>query len=420
MGARLSGAPDWIVCQLGAREHYVLARALHERGRLAALVTDIWSRPGTIAAKLPGGIGRRVRERHVTGLDDARVEDFTAAALVYEARQRLARAPAMGWPTILQRNAWFQRQAVSRLTGSGLLRGKPVVFAYSYAALDILRAAKDAGCMTVLGQIDPAISEENIVAAATGAHPELQVDWQRAPASYWAAWREECDLADRIVVNSPWARDGLIAAGITADKLRIVPLAYEGAVRGETRIYPTTFDAARPLRLLFLGSLIIRKGIAELIAATRLLRDAPIEFHLVGPTDIIFPEDVLANPKVALHGPAARGAVNAYYAGADAFILPSLSDGFGLTMLEAMAHRLPVIASRQCGNVIEHGRNGILLDEVSGEAIAIALRALVADPASLADMSRAAITKVAECKPAAVVELLLCETGRGVRAESHE
>lgn len=402
-------APEsgWVVCQLGAREHYVLARALHRRGQLAALVTDIWARPDTIGARLPGGIGRRIGERHAVGLDDARVEDLTVAALAYEARQRIRRMPPMSWPTIMQRNAWFQHHAVARLTRSGLLSAKPAVFAYSYAALGILRAAKKAGCVTVLGQIDPAITEEDIVAAATGEHPELQASWQRAPASYWSSWREECAVADRIVVNSRWARDGLIAAGIAADKLRVVPLAYEGAARDAVRTYPAAFDGARPLRLLFLGSLIIRKGIAELIDATRLLRDAPVEFHLVGPTDIAFPDDVVGNPKVVLHGAASRGTVDAHYASADAFILPSLSDGFGLTMLEAMAHGLPVIASRHCGDVVNDGLDGLLLDEVSGEAIVAAVSRLLADPAQLGRMSRAARERVAAFRPSAICDALI-------------
>ncbi|MDB5711492.1 MAG: group 1 glycosyl transferase [Sphingomonas bacterium] len=401
----------WVVCQLGAREHYVLARALHERGRLSALVTDIWSRPGSIAARLPGGIGRRVGERYAEGLDDARVEDITTAALIYEARQRIARAPLMGWPTIMRRNAWFQRRAVARLTQSGVLRAKPVVFAYSYAARDILRVAKEAGCLTVLGQIDPAITEEDIVAAATAAHPELQADWQRAPESYWSAWRQECAVADCIIVNSSWARDGLVAAGVAADKLRVVPLAYDGAARDASRTYPALFDAARPLRLLFLGSLIVRKGIAALIAATRLLRDAPVEFHLVGQTDIAFPDDVVANPRVIRHGPASRGTVNAHYAQADAFILPSLSDGFGLTMLEAMAFGLPVIASRHCGDVVSDGVDGILLDDVSGAGIAAAVTRLLAEPARLPAMSRAARERVAAFRPSTICDELIEAAG---------
>jgi glycosyltransferase involved in cell wall biosynthesis len=208
-------------------------------------------------------------------------------------------------------------------------------------------------------------------------------------------------------VNSPWARDGLIAAGIAGDKLRVVPLAYEGAARDGARSYPAAFDDARPLRLLFLGSLIIRKGIAELIAATRLLRDAPVEFHLVGPTDIVFPDDVVANPKVVLRGPASRGAVDAHYAGADAFILPSLSDGFGLTMLEAMAHGLPVIASRHCGDAVTDGVEGVLLDTVSGATIAAAITRLLADPARLPAMSRAARERVAAFRPSAICDKLL-------------
>ena len=231
--------------------------------------------------------------------------------------------------------------------------------------------------------------------------------WKRAPAAYWSRWREEIAVADHVVVNSRWAWDGLVEAGVDPTKLVVVPLAYEGERKAVARDYPDRFSAERPLRVLFLGSLVIRKGIAELLEAAKLLADAPVEFHLVGREAIAFPDSAAANPKIIRHGAAVRGDVSAHYAAADVFILPSLSDGFGLTQIEAQAHGLPVIASRRCGEVVRDGENGLLLDEVSGRGIAAALRRYLDDPGALALHSSRATANLDRFAPAVVIDHLI-------------
>lgn len=57
----------------------------------------------------------------------------------------------------------------------------------------------------------------------------------------------------------------------------------------------------------------------------------------------------------------------------DVFLFPTLSDGFGLTQLGALGHGLPVIASTQPGHVVEDHVSGLVLSEVSPEAIADAI-----------------------------------------------
>ena len=399
-------AGGWIVCQRGAREHYVLARGLHAQGRLDALVTDIWAEPGSLAAGLPATVGKRVRDRFACGLGNARVEHFTVAALILELRDRVRRVDADSWPALMTRNHWFQEQVVKRLRARRLFERKPTVFAYSYAALEILRAAKAAGCATVLGQIDPAIAEEDVVADAVVRQSALKPSWERTPARYWELWREECTVADRIVVNSAWSRQGLVAAGIDAAKIAVVPLAYGGPTDTPPRAWPERFTVERPLRVLFLGSLVVRKGIGALFDAARLLADAPVEFHLVGASGIVFPDDILANPRVVRHGPAARGAVAAHYADADVFILPTLSDGFGLTQIEAQAHGLPVIASRACGDVVTDGVDGFLLEAVAGEAIAATLRRYLARPSLVAQHASAAAISLPRFTPETVAAQL--------------
>jgi glycosyltransferase involved in cell wall biosynthesis len=123
--------------------------------------------------------------------------------------------------------------------------------------------------------------------------------------------------------------------------------------------------------------------------AVEIMRGAPVEFWFVGPEQIPLPENLRRNPQVSWHGPVARGAAADFYRRADVFLFPTLSDGFGLTQLEAQAWKLPVIASRCCGEVVEHERNGLLLDEPSATNIAAALQRLLAEPGLLKRLSAA-------------------------------
>lgn len=77
-----------------------------------------------------------------------------------------------------------------------------------------------------------------------------------------------------------------------------------------------------------------------------------------------------------------RSDVAALLPGADVFMLSSLSEGISLTVLEAMAARLPVAATAVGGNVelIEHGRNGLLSPRQDSEALAKNLVLLLHDP----------------------------------------
>jgi len=68
-----------------------------------------------------------------------------------------------------------------------------------------------------------------------------------------------------------------------------------------------------------------------------------------------------------------------------------LPDGAGLTRLEAIAHRLPVIASWQCGEVVIDRVNGLLLEEPTTAAIEEALQFCLQNPDQLAQFSENAM-----------------------------
>jgi glycosyltransferase involved in cell wall biosynthesis len=372
---------SWICCQLGAREHYAVPRALKLGGLLEELITDLWIRPGTILHSWK----KHLNGRFHPALVAARVVAPNIPALTFELKASLAREN--GWNLISRRNQWFQRQAVDQLTRDH--NGDHTVFAYSYAAKDIFKFARARGWRTVLGQIDPGPAEERIVSGLQKTSPIQHTHWEPAPKVYWENWRDECSLADQIVVNSEWSRDALVGEGIAADKIRVIPLAYETATDTKSfhRHYPRAFSAERPLRVLFLGQINLRKGVAQLLEAVKLLSDEHVEFWFVGPVQIRVPQELRLHPKVRWFGVAPRVTVESYYRDADVFILPTLSDGFGLTQLEAQAWKLPVIASRYCGEVVRDGFNGVVLEEVSGRAIAEVIQGFLRSPEQLSAMS---------------------------------
>ncbi len=180
------------------------------------------------------------------------------------------------------------------------------------------------------------------------------------------------------------------------EKLTLIPLAYEASEVGDqkseirqVRSYPARFTQDRPMRVLFLGQVNLRKGVARLLQAAQILRDEPVEFWMVGPVQIANAETAADNARVKWFGPVTRKETAEKYRAADVFILPTLSDGFAITQLEAQAYGLPVISSKCCGGVVENGRNGIILEEPSAECIAAAIRDCVADPNRLRTLAAA-------------------------------
>jgi glycosyltransferase involved in cell wall biosynthesis len=262
------------------------------------------------------------------------------------------------------------------------------VFAYSYAAADLFRYAKSRGWQTVLGQIDPGPFEEDIVKDQHTQTSGYKSDWLPAPSSYWKSWREECALADRIVVNSSWCKRALETSGVEPRKIREAPLAYESDLITVPfdRKYPSRFSRQRPLKVLFLGQVIVRKGVVPLFEAAKLLQNEPIEFWLVGPVGVRATRGALSK-NVHMTGPASRNTVSKYYQMADVFLLPTFSDGFGLTQLEAQAWKLPIIASKFCGEVVRNGKTGIVLDTITPEAIAESILECMKNPGRLQEFS---------------------------------
>jgi glycosyltransferase involved in cell wall biosynthesis len=352
------------VLQIGAREHYAIARALHQLGNLQALLTDCWMPPTSLITRLPRT--KRLAGRWHSELEYATVLSPSHGTLLHEVRSRLNPFVRHGRSTHA-RNQHFQIWASRTL--AEITPAPRSIFSYSYAALKPFQIAEAQGCHKILGQIDCGPAEDQVVAEEQLRYPHLLTSWSPEPSSYWDQWHREISLAEHIVVNSSWSYDCMIKEGVPKHKLIILPLVYQPDPQAGKITSRKPQHSSDVFRLLYLGTIGLRKGIARLLDAMRILHGQPVVLTMAGPSELD-PTIWAGFSNVHWIGPLPRTTVSAAYASADAMILPSLSDGFAITQLESLANQTPVIASRNCGKVVEHGVNGWLLANLEPETIA--------------------------------------------------
>ncbi len=339
--------------------------------------------------QLFGGRGRAALAARAEGIPDGLVHAFPFRSLLWKWRVRRLAAQGRSHEAYVQTDAAFAA-AVARL----VLPSHEVFFGYSYASLEMLAAEKKRGVLTVLDQIDPGAAEFQLVAEEMARFPELAGPPPEFPAAYYERNRREWALADRIVVNSEWSREALVQEGVAPEKLVVIPLAFETKVekqKTENRnLQPSTLNSqlsTAPLQVLWLGQVNIRKGIHYLMEAARKLEREKVQFDVVGPVGIL-PAAVASAPRnVTFHGPVSRDRAAEWYRKADVFVLPTLSDGFALTQLEAMSHGLPVIVTPNCGRVVEDGETGFIIPPRDPKALADAIVKFVHNRNLLTEMS---------------------------------
>ena len=339
-------------------------------------------------------------------LSAAPVFSWKWRALVWEAglRHRSRRpGPAGPYGGFIEVGRHFSvrvRQALGRRKDLG---PDSVFFAYDTGALEALEWCRHRGIRTVLNQMDPGRVEVNLVREEEKSWPGWQAETVEVPEEYFQRREQEWALADRVMVNSEFCRDALVKQGVTPHKVVVVPLCYQAAKANTANGNQLPVRAAadgkssRPcLRVLWLGQVILRKGIQYLLAAAKQLENENIQFDVVGPLGISQSAMAAAPRNVIFHGRATRDQAGGWYRRANLFVLPTLSDGFAITQLEAMSHGLPVIATPCCGAVVSHGVDGFVVPPRDAEALAATLRLYLQDSKLLADHQSAAFAKAGQ------------------------
>lgn len=356
------------VSHSGKQHAYRHAYSLQSLGCLDRFVTSTYYFPERWPDQLVSGIGRVDRflqKRRLSTLEPGHVVrnlKFELPEIYYRNIRRNYRAAELA---MFSRDARFDHWVAQRYAALS-----PVFWGFQGSCLESLqtaaRAGKTAVCEFATAHVTAA---SRILQEEAERHPE----WAGTISNYhfpdWYRERLEAEphAADFCIAASSFTQRSLEEVGIPSDRIRLLPLGCD--------VSQFTFaerNTDGPLKVLFVGGIGQRKGIKYLLEAVAGLNSSQLQLSLLGP----MPADQTPlenwSKWYEYAGRTDQAGVVRAMQQADLLVLPSVFEGFGLVIVEAMATGLPVIAStHSCGpEVIREGTDGFVLapDDVTGLA----------------------------------------------------
>ncbi len=194
-------------------------------------------------------------------------------------------------------------------------------------------------------------------------------------------------FVDRVIAISSDVKQSLVRTGVREGHIEVIPDAIDAGYYDPSHIAPVSHLADRRPVIGTVGNANKQKGHQHFISAIpMILKRYPDAYFVdVGvnerDTELVGLADGLGiRDRIVFAG--FQQDVRPFLAAMDVFVFPSLVEGLGTSLLEAMAMQKPVVVSRTGGmlDVIEHNGNGVFVEPGSGNAIAEAVCALLGDP----------------------------------------
>ncbi len=202
---------------------------------------------------------------------------------------------------------------------------------------------------------------------------------------------EEVKKADYHIVASTYSTQALVFEGISPDYIFKIPYGVdENKFVGKDRSYTSDF-----LNVLFIGEVNQRKGINQILQVAKHIHDQGFNFNIVGGGFETAPiEYSKYNDCVNFLGRVSFETLLCQLKDNHVFLFPTMGEGFGLVLLEAMAAGLPVITTPNCAgyDIVKDGVNGFIVPVGDENAIEEKLIWMKEHPCELKCMSENAIS----------------------------
>jgi glycosyltransferase involved in cell wall biosynthesis len=362
------------VVHSGARDAYQLAVALSEAGMLELLVTDLfwpvdrpWAR--IVASILPNYLRTLLLQRSHPQLPGTEVRMCASSGLLTLILDKLPKVPS-AMRRKVTRNA---DATLGRTAGKYADRRNAGLISYSYYGYDAFQSYSQPA---ILFQLHPhPISVRRILAEELDANPDcaesLRQEWELSlPEEDFQHLVSESQMASHILVASSFTKRTLIENGTAPSAVSVIPYGVDTDrfVPSPSRRSPSSAK----LQLLFVGRINQRKGIKYLLEAMRLLHSRDVHLTVCGRVvdglELFrsFAGQVDVRPSVS-----AAELITAYQS-ADMFVFPSVAEGFGQVLLEALSCGLPILSttSTAAPDLIEDGVQGFIVEPRRPDLIA--------------------------------------------------
>ncbi len=239
-------------------------------------------------------------------------------------------------------------------------------------SLETARKIKKEGKLFILDNPCPYIQfQENLMEEEAN---NLDKKFVKCSKNYFDRFIKEYELADKIIVPSEYTYNSFIKYNFPKEKLFKIPLI------GRMKLLDSKEIDARKkkdkiFRVGFIGGNPLRKGLIYLLKAWDMLNLKNAELVIKSPEKEIRKSPVIDKYLNKLKNIRFVGYYNDlsdFYLDLDLFCFPSIDDGFGMVVIEAMSHKIPVITTKNVGSseYIKNGKSGFVLPIREPEAIA--------------------------------------------------
>lgn len=356
---------------VGKFHTFDLARQLHARGALAGIYT------GYPRFKLKN-----------EGLPAELVHTFPWLKTPYMAmkwRAKLPRSWVSSWEVLMAKTMehWIAKTLIPcdvfvGLSGSGLKAGlKQQSKGGKYVC--------DRGSCHIQMQNELLLQEHE-----TWGMPYQGIDNRQIHAEL-----NEYEAADLITIPSTFAYQTFIKKGFSSQKLALLPYGVD-----LSRFHPEGVPSSQTFDVLFVGGMSLQKGIPYLLQAFGKLSHPKKRLRLIGAIS-----DVLINrmkvlglwhSQVELVGHVPQHILKEYMSSSHVLVLPSIQDGFGMVMAQAMACGCPVVASENTGacDLFSDGQEGFIVPIRQVDTLTQRLQTLADNPTLRQYMAGNALIRV--------------------------
>lgn len=192
---------------------------------------------------------------------------------------------------------------------------------------------------------------------------------------WYYTYKRELELADFILCGSDFVKESCLYLGVGEEKLKVIP--YGANLKKFVPLYMPPDKPKMPFKIAFIGNVSYRKGADVLLRAWQKLSTKydNIELHFFGNLQIDISAYTLRN--VFFHGFVTQAELIKNLSFCHVSILPTFFEGSSYAIYQSMALGLAVITTENCGSIIKHLDNGMIIKYGSEQQISEALTQLI-------------------------------------------
>ncbi len=271
-----------------------------------------------------------------------------------------------------------------------------------------LKRAKELGAITLVERACPHIDEQEELISNEKSRL-LKNNVPVESNKIHDRMKREYEIADYIVVPSEYSRKSFIKRGIDSTKLITIPICNEKNIILDKKSKSCDF-----FTVLCVGGNFYRKGIIYLLQAWKELGLGNANLIIRGSIPGAFRHLSSVSNVEVISRHLSDWEMNILYNQATIFVLPSIDDGFGMAVIEAMRAGLPVIITQNVGaaEILEERREGFIVPIRNVESLKERILFFYNNPDKVKEMGASALMKSREYCPQKYAERAMIEYER--------